>query len=254
MLIVGHSALGPLLVISTAEPIICQLAVKILSRLYADGRRYLETFDETDKSFQERLFTIELNSSVRRGVFDEGPSFLTHPPHWYSDNSSFEDVAPWGQWPLQERRRYKGRLKQRIEHATQFLDVEEIVSERSIIRYINEEPDEAGFYLDKFSADLIGEHVRHIADSIRDPARRFKFFVCPENSLFIENKSWAAYNDYSFLDRVFGGRNMAVILSSATVAYGFRTVFDEAKRLIPKRFLDPDATADWLLARLSERK
>ena len=216
------------------------------------GRHLVSFKKEGTTEFQKALYEIEDRSSTRFGIFDEGLSFLTHPPAWYRDNSSFEDKAPWQLMQGAERRNYKNLLVNRLTHAADFLTIEEIVSERSLVRYLESGTVSDEFYSAPFSARELNEHILHLVEMIREPKARYILYVSADDDMFVSNKSWAAYNDAAFFGKVVGGDNICAIIESESVAAGFRAIFDTAKRKCLKKFPNPQATADWLTARAIE--
>lgn len=243
---------GRLLLIRVDDGHLCRLACGIMQGLSRRGRHLVSFKKEGTSEFQESLYEIEDRSSTRVGMFDEGLSFLTHPPAWYSDNSSFEDKAPWRLMQGADRRNYKKLLSKRLAHTASFLAIEEIVSERSLIQYLSSGKIGDEFYVSPFAPHELKEHISHLIEMIRTPEARYTLYVSADENMFVSNKSWAAYNGAAFFGKVVGGDSICAIIESENVAAGLRAVFDLAKKKCVKRFPSPQATADWLIARSIE--
>jgi transcriptional regulator with XRE-family HTH domain len=245
------SSTGRMLALRVTDKRLCRTTCAIMRKLVASGRHLLTFLKEGTSRFQQLLADIEGRSSFRVGMFDEGLSFLTHPPHWYSDNAAFEAKAPWSSFQGAERRAYKNLLTHRLSNASNFLSVEEIVSEQSLIAYLSQ--GRIGeFYSTPFSPAELREHIAHLIEMIRTREARYALYVSSDEDAFASNKSWAAYNDAAFFGKVVGGESVCAIIESDSVASGFRSIFDSVKRKCLKRFPDPRATADWLTARAVE--
>lgn len=246
------SLTGRMLALRVTDRRLCRTTCSIMGKLARSGRHLLTFQKEGTSRFQQSLADIEDRSSFRVGVFDEGLSFLTHPPHWYSDNAAFEAKAPWGSLQGVERRAYKKLLTRRLSNASNFLSVEEIVSEQSLIAYLSQGRIGDEFYTKPFSPAELREHIAHLTEMMRSPEARYSLYVSSDEEAFASNKSWAAYNDAAFFGKVVGGESVCAIIESESVATGFKNIFDSVKRRCLKRFPDPRATADWLTARAVE--